>query len=218
MPQQRTSAVRRVRPNFFGAQFQTVDWLPAAFLGTAVRFSLSFAGTGIQDTTRDYSLNGIPQMSWLDLSTFPISAAWEKPYLVLDWGVPVDDSQPFVIAANDPAFRGPKGEYLVGKVIAGVPAPPAPHDTVISFGNADVAVATFAFSDGSDLLFLSGLDSIQNTTKGEAAIDYTTAAGGCTVTFPTPPDVGDQIDFTGGAASFLNQSGGTLLATSVILA
>jgi len=217
MPQQRTSARRRVRPNFLGAQYQTVDWQPVAYLGTAVRFALMFAGTGVQDTTRDYSLNGIPQMSWFDLTTFPITAAWVKPYLELDWGVAVDNSQPLTLAANDPALRGPLGEYLNGKVIYGVPGPPTPQDSVISGLTLAPPDIQFTLTDAGQTLFIQGLGNIYNVTTAEQPYNFSSVPGMFTAHFTTPPSSGDQIDFTGGAGAFLNTSGGTLQPTTIFV-
>lgn len=217
MIQQRTSARRRNRPNPLGVQFSTVDWNPAAIDVHLVRFAIFQNGTPFQDTTRDYVLNGVPKFVGSPSGGNAVSAQWNKPYLDVIFGGFPADTDSFRINANDPAFRGPLGEYLCAKFTVGVIPPPVPHDTVITGGAALAGNAEFSFDDAADTLFISGLGSIYNVTKAEAPINFATVAGGCVAYFATPPDPGDQIDFTGNVAAFLNQTGGTLADVSVVL-
>jgi len=217
MPQQRTSAVRRVKPNIRGVQWATVDWLPAAYAGPLVRFAIFQSGVPYQDTTTDYSLQGIPAFLASPSGGHAISAVWNKPYLDITFEHEAPDTDGFSLRPSDPAFRGPDGQYLCSKFISGVIPPPPPVDAAIASGSADGTRAVFTLSDPAVILGTLNTGNAYNSTKGEPANGYIYAAGSLYVNFPTPPDIGDTIDFTGDAAAWVTNTGGTLPATSVTL-
>lgn len=201
----------------FGVQLSTVDWIPAAYTPTGIRFSLWPANSQYQDTTRDYVLKGIPVMFLSSYAQPAIAAAWNKPYLDLDWGVPTDDTMQLTLAPNDPAFRGPLGEYLSGKHIVGVIPPTPPVDyapTVITVVGSDV---TLTGSATGTPLAMRNLPVIDNDTNPGPAIAVNTDGTNIFATMPAPPSPGDVISFGSDPGNWLTPTGGTLAAGTLVV-
>lgn len=215
--QQRTPGLRRTLGVRTTSEFSTVDWLPAAYTATGIRFSLWPANAQYQDTTRDYVLQGIPRMFLSTYAQPAIAAAWNKPYLDLDWGVPTDDTMQLTLAPNDPAFRGPMGEYLSGKHIIGVIPPPVPVDSSPTVGTPVGMDVQLSSMSGPATLALRNFPVISNDTQFIGATAVWTDGGTIYATFGSPAASGDQISWGTDPANWLNDTGGTLAPGSLIL-
>ena len=206
-----------MRTNFLGTQYSEVDWQIAAFIANGVRLAMFQPPWNTQDTTRDYALVGIPQVSRDGLVDIPIAAAWAKPYLDLTWGSAMGSSFTLRVQPIDPAFRGPQGEYLCGKLETYVPPPPAPQDATATGAAIAGSGIDVGLSGAGGQLFLTGVPGVVNLSTAEAAVAVVITAAVMHVEFTTPVSPGDIIDWPGSAGYFLNPSGGALTAWNITL-
>lgn len=208
-PQQRTSGLRRVRENIYGAQLPTVDWAFDSVVGFDVYFRIQ-SPVGVNVPTLDgYRLQGIPQIYDAQNAFMPTAAQIIDPYLVLTYPVSPSGTLKFNLAPTDPAFRGRVGEYLCSKEIV-IPVPAPPTNGVVTSGNFSGAVGDFYLSGAGGQLYVQGLPVIMNTTQSDPAIRVSINGGTLQAEFTLPINSADVFDYSATAGSFLNATGGQL--------
>lgn len=217
MSQQRTSALRRVRPNIRGVQFATVDWVYDSNAAGVVFFRIDIPpGTQVNPLT-GYALDGIPQIFNVNSAAFPIAAELQDPYLKLTYAVDQSAPQQWRLSPNDAALRGPFGEYLCAKTLV-LPSPPVvPANTVgttIVAGALDVTIAGFTGPLG---LAMRNLPLVRNETQAVNALAVSTDGTSILATFAAPPLSGDSVSFGSDAANWLNVTGGSLQNDTLII-
>tara|TARA_R110000868_G_scaffold345116_1_gene606219 strand:- start:31 stop:687 length:657 start_codon:yes stop_codon:yes gene_type:complete len=217
MAQQRTSALRRNKPNIYGVQYSTVDWVFDSYTGNQVFFRIDQPpGTQVTDF-EGYTLNGVPAIFDIHSGQYATAAVFQVPYLRVTF--PTTQSYPlgYRLANVDPAFRGRFGEYLCIKSVIPQVAPPSPVN--ITIGNATISGNDIIFGgfSGANQLAMRNLPVINNTTQGAAAISVTTDGLQIVATFAAPPMSGDSVDVDGGSTNWLNPTGGNLNGGTFLL-
>lgn len=209
MSQQRTSALRRVRPNIRGVQFANLDWQFAAFDGNTIKFQVFQAGPNILTTLEGCTLSEVPQIVQTSPPLAPVAAWIDGMFLVIDYGVPQAAGITLYCAANDPGFRGVFGEYLSMKELV-LPAPVVPVDAVV-FALALSGTGVDLVLDGSGgPLYCQSPAGIANLTNAEVATLTTSNGGTIHAEFATPCASGNTIEWIPAGAPFLNPTGGGL--------
>lgn len=209
MSQQRTSALRRVRPNIRGVQFANLDWQFAAFDGNTIKFQLFQAGQNLLTTLDGCTLSEVPQIVQTSPPLAPVAASIDGMFLVIDYGVPQAAGITLYCGPNDPGFRGLFGEYLSMKeLVLAAPAPPV--DAVALSATVNGAGFDIALDGSGGQLYLQSLPPISNVTAGTLASVARVDGFNLYVEFPGAPASGDVIDWANIAGYFLNPSGGAL--------
>ena len=217
MRQQRTSALRRTKPNFLGVQYTTIDWIFNGIVGDEVFWQL--VGPGHIDllTHDGINLTGVPRIVGLVPTLTPVAARLDNGNLVIRYDVTPTTPLFAYLESNDPALRGRNGEYLTGKQLTYVD-PVAPPSDITFFGGTatgfdidiicNVADPTLAVRDTSCLTYVP---------TGEHPIAVRVAGGHVITTWVTAPAPGQFLDIVGGSSNWMNSSGGSAVSTSFAL-
>lgn len=215
--QQRTSGLRRVRPNPLGVQLPAYALAGPTVAGTAVLFSALSPGLWTTFNFDGFTLNGVPPISGGVPGNLPITADFAGGLLRLIYAAPLTSQDAFYIPDQMQELRGQRGEFIAPGIVFPFDYVPPGTDSAVTAGVATGSDAVLTLANGAELLFISGLGNCYNVTTAEQPTNWQTVAGQCIATFATAPSPGDQINFYGGAAAFLNSNRGTLLTTSVVL-
>jgi hypothetical protein len=208
--QQRTSGVRRTRPNRLGNQYETVPIGGLQVLGTAVLIALVSGRTWLTQTAASWVLSGVPPIGGGTPENLPVSADIDGDELRLIYSAPLDNHTPFYIPADIAEFRGPLGQYLSAEIkLPDGWSPPPTNATATAILQAGTGV-DITLNGAGGPLYLTGLPPIQNNTTGQAAVSVINTGGVIHVEFPVPVLIADQIVWTADPTWWLNSTGGTL--------
>ena len=163
-------------------------------------------------------LNGVPQIIRADTLEPPVSASWGGAVLTLTYANPLLDGLFLTMDQQSLAFRNGFGGFLAPFYLNLPPAVVPVVNTDLVSGYVDGIQAALVVSGGGGTLFCQGGLGVTNSTNAEAALTARIDGNIIFATFPTAPISSDSINVSGGAANWLNQSGGYLIGGDIVLA
>ncbi len=218
MRQLRTSALRRVKPNWRGAQFATFDWQVASYAGNDIVLGIYYLDGPAAVPLSRMAMTGIPGIYSNELGGQCSAAVLGDGILTITMPDPVVAPFTLRLASNDPALRGDQGEYLCGKMLDyAEPCPPVPTALswqYVSFTGNEVTLEAL----GATPPLINGfVIPLQNSSNGEFAASQSVNVGQWTVTFPSSLTAGDNLIMATPSLGIRDQAGNWLNSGSVVL-
>lgn len=218
MRQQRTSALRRVKPNWRGAQFATFDWQVASYAGSEIVLAIYYLEGPSNVPLERMAMAGVPAFWSNELGGQASSAVLGDGTLTVTMPDPIVTPFTLNLSANDPALRGDQGEYLCGKQLYyQEPCPPVPVGLAWqfnTFSGADVVL---------DVLGVQGslVNNFPVPFRDDTTSEFLSAmsAGGVQITlsFPTTPSSGDTLSLENPSLGVRDADGNWIAAGSLII-
>lgn len=217
MKQQRTSAVRRVRPNLAGVQYGSIDWQMAGFADDYMELQL-FGGDGQQITDfAGFRIVEPPQILVAGIAETPISYSFAGTNLRLNYASNLPDGFSCSLPQSSRSMRGSFGEFLNAKTLI-VAAHPVPEtDSIALQAFAEGASAFVQIDGGTADLWMHHLPAIENLENSEMATRVSVDVDGVRAYFPTAVMAGWSIHYTREVGVFRNITGGTVATFTFVL-
>lgn len=209
--QQRTSGVRRVRPNFLGNQYAVVPWK----LEQVDAFTLNL-GPILEDGSFWPATQGVAVQAYLPLlcqtlPELPSAVSWDGIKFQLSYTTILPIPAVFFLPPNSEAWRGPRGEYLAPGRVTFDAVTPGPVDSTVNRVEASAGNAAIMLNEAADVVYWNQANLVRNDTTAEFGIGVNSAAGLILYSFVTPVVAGNQITVNTSVNDWHNQTLGGLV-------
>jgi hypothetical protein len=207
--------VRRMTPPRRYGQLNQIDWDLERFDASSFYLQPVWPDGSLVAPDSPTVITGDLLLTHIESGLTNTSAVWNGSVWLLGWAAAIPDVATFQLAKNNPAWRGPNGEYLTPKTWWEKGHVPTGQNSDVLEGTAALQITTFPWINGGGQLAVKSLACIVRLFDNTSPIGLDIDGANITATWATPVVSGELFHFLGGLGIFLNSELGDVTDVTV---